>query len=88
MKASQWVTIVNDLGVHLRAAGTLVREASKFKSEIWLEREGTRANGKSIMSVLSLAAAKGVQLEVIAEGEDAEEAVAALVHLISMGFKH
>ena len=72
------VVIVNDLGVHLRAAGALVQLAGRFRSNIWLERGTMRVNGKSIMSVLSLAASKGVELVVWAEGEDAEQAVSAV----------
>ena len=86
MKASRRVTIVNDLGVHLRAAGILVQRAGQFESDIWLDRDGTRANAKSIMSVLSLAASKGVELELSAEGADAEAAVASLCELIAAGF--
>lgn len=81
------VVIVNDLGVHLRAAGALVQVAGRFRSEVWLERNDMRANGKSIMSVLSLAASKGCELTVSAEGDDAEEAVSALCTLIERGFE-
>ena len=86
--ARRTVLIVNDLGVHLRAAGALVQLAGRFRSEVWLERHGPglRVNGKSIMSVLSLAACKGVELDVTAEGEDAEEALAAICGLIERGF--
>jgi phosphocarrier protein len=86
-RAARTVRIANDLGIHLRAAGALVQVAGRFRSELWLERSGTRANGKSIMSVLSLAAGRGVELEVIADGEDAEDAVAAVVDLIERGFE-
>ena len=86
MKASRRVTIVNDLGVHLRAAGILVQCAGQFEADVWLDRDGTRANAKSIMSVLSLAASKGVELELTAEGADADRAVEALSELIASGF--
>lgn len=85
--ASRVVKIANDLGVHLRAAGLLVQVAGRYRSEIWLTRNQMRANGKSIMSVLSLAASKGVELTVSAEGEDAAEAVAAVCGLIEGGFE-
>ena len=84
--AQQQVRIGNDLGLHLRAAGALVQLASRFQAEIWLRRSTTQANAKSIMSVLSLAAGKGVALTVSAEGSDAEAAVAAIVGLIAKGF--
>ncbi|MBI3178703.1 MAG: HPr family phosphocarrier protein [Deltaproteobacteria bacterium] len=79
--------IGNDLGLHLRAAGLLAQLAERFPCEIYLEVNGRRANGKSIMSVLSLAAAKGSQVTIIAEGERADDAVAALVDLVERGFE-
>ena len=81
------VRIVNDLGLHLRAAGVLVQAASQYKADIWLSRDSMEANAKSIMSVLSLAASSGVELELAAQGEDAEEAVVAIADLISGGFE-
>ncbi len=80
------VCIVNDLGVHLRAAGALVQLAGRFQSDVWIEREDMRVNGKSIMSVLSLAASKGTEVIVSAEGADADQAVAAVCGLIERGF--
>lgn len=86
--ATRQVTIVNDLGLHLRAAGALVQVASRFQAEVWLKRGGADANAKSIMSVLSLAASKGTKLDVMAEGSDAEAAAQAVAELINGGFKH
>ncbi len=80
------VLIVNDLGIHLRAAGALVQLAGRFQAEIWIEHREMRVNGKSIMSVLSLAAGKGSEVIVSAEGEDAEQAVGAVCNLIERGF--
>jgi phosphocarrier protein HPr len=80
------VRIQNDLGLHLRAAGALVQVACRFNAEIRLKRGNTEANAKSIMSVLSLAAGKGVELTVIAEGADAQDAVAQVAKLIEGGF--
>lgn len=90
MKASadRKVCIVNDLGLHLRAAGALVQLASRFDSDIVLRRGSTEANAKSIMSVLSLAAGKGVELMLSAQGDDAEVAVQRLSQLIEAGFAH
>ena len=84
--AHQKVRVVNDLGMHLRAAGALVQLAGKFTADIWLEYRGSRVNGKSIMSVLSLAAAKGSEILVTASGDDAKDAVQAIVDLIGNGF--
>jgi phosphotransferase system HPr (HPr) family protein len=77
--------------LHLRAAGVLVQLAGGFKAEITLSREGAtasqRANAKSIMSVLALAAGRGTELIIEAEGADAEPAVEALSGLIARGFE-
>jgi phosphocarrier protein len=75
------------LGIHLRAAGVLVQVAGRFAAEVWVERRGNRANGKSIMSVLSLAAGHGSELEISAEGDDARDAVNAIVDLIENEFE-
>jgi len=85
-RASRTVRIANELGVHLRVAGLLVQLAERYQSAIWIERAGQRANGKSIMSVLTLAAGKGSELTITAEGSDAEAAVKALADLIEAGF--
>ena len=85
--SSRTVRIANDLGIHLRAAGQLVQLAGRFRSDVWIERNQLRANGKSIMSVLSLAASKGAEIRVTAEGEDAEDAVGAICGLIERGFE-
>ena len=84
--ADKKVRIVNDLGLHLRAAGALVQVASAFSSDITLQRGNTEANAKSIMSVLSLAAGKGAELTLRAEGQDASDAIAKLASLIEAGF--
>lgn len=85
-RARKKVLVINDLGMHLRAAGALVQVASQFKAEVLLEHKGNKANGKSIMSVLSLAASKGCEVLVTAEGDDAEQAVDAVASLIERGF--
>ena len=85
--SSRKIKINNDLGIHLRAAGVLAQVAGGFESDIWLERDGTRANAKSIMSILSLAASQGVELEIIAEGPDSEAAVETIAKLIDEGFE-
>jgi phosphocarrier protein len=71
------------LGLHLRVADKLVRLANTFQSEILFHGNGIAANGKSILSLLSLAAECGTILTLEAEGYDAEDAVAALATLIS-----
>lgn len=64
----------------------LVEIASKFESEIWIEKNGQEANGKSIMSLLLLSAEKGSKIKIKAEGPDAEEAVKALVSIVEKKF--
>jgi phosphocarrier protein len=78
--------IVNKLGLHARAAAKLTHVASGFQSEIWLSRSGRRVNAKSIMGVMMLAAGKGSQVHIAAEGADAEAALAALAKLIADRF--
>lgn len=82
------VTIVNRLGLHARAAAKLVRAATSFRSALRLARadRSASADAKSILSVLMLAASRGTELTVTAEGEDEREALEALCGLIAGGF--
>ena len=82
------VKIINPLGLHARAAAQLVRLAGKFKSKINLVRQDNNvmADAKSILSVLTLAAARGIELKMIVEGDDEREASEAITDLISKGF--
>jgi phosphocarrier protein HPr len=78
--------IVNALGLHARAAAQLVQIANRFRSEIQVEKDGMQVNAKSIMGVLTLAAAKGSTITVCADGEDADPAMTALAKVIENGF--
>ncbi len=78
--------IQNELGLHARAAAHFVKIANRFRSSITVYKDSVAVNGKSIMGVLMLAAAKGTQITVEAEGADAEQAVAALGQLIEDKF--
>lgn len=80
------IEITNKLGLHARASAKLTRTASSFASEVWLERGGRRVNAKSIMGVMMLAAGKGATISVETTGGDAEEALQAIVGLISDKF--
>ncbi|HNQ04933.1 MAG TPA: HPr family phosphocarrier protein [Thiobacillaceae bacterium] len=80
------VEITNRLGLHARASAKLTQTAGRFQSEVWLTRNGRRVNGKSIMGVMMLAAAKGSQLRLETRGPDEEAALAALVALIEDKF--
>jgi phosphocarrier protein HPr len=80
------ITIVNKLGLHARAAAKLVHLASRYASEILLIKNDQRANGKSIMGVMMLAAAKGIEIELEVEGEDEAVALEAVENLINGRF--
>lgn len=80
------VTVVNKLGIHARPSARITQVATGFSSEVWMTRKGRRINAKSIMGVMMLAAGKGSTLLIETEGEDEEEALAALVDLIESGF--
>jgi phosphocarrier protein HPr len=83
---SQSAAIVNKLGLHARAAAKLTHVAGGFQCEIWLSRSGRRVNAKSIMGVMMLAAGKGSEVLIEAEGSDADAALAALGALIADRF--
>ena len=78
--------IRNKLGMHARAAVKFVQTAGKFASEIFVRKDGEEVNGKSIMGLLTLVAALGTEIELVARGEDAEAALDALATLIERGF--
>ena len=78
--------IINTLGLHARAAAQLVQAANRYRAEIHVEKDGMQVNGKSIMGVLTLAAAKGSRITLSVEGDDAETAMAALAKIIENGF--
>ena len=80
------IIIDNCHGLHARPAALFVKAASRFQAEIWIEKEGERVNGKSIMGLMMLAAGKGSSLRLIAEGEDAAELVGALEALVQSSF--
>lgn len=76
------IEIINKLGLHARASTKLTQTASKFASDVWIERNGRRVNAKSIMGVMMLAAGKGSMVKIEANGEDETAAIAALTALI------
>ncbi|MBF0454617.1 MAG: HPr family phosphocarrier protein [Magnetococcales bacterium] len=82
------VTIVNRLGMHARASAKFVMAASRFKSEVWISKVNgdTRVDGKSIMGIMMLAAAKGDKVLIGTEGEDAQAALDTLSALIGKKF--
>lgn len=78
--------VINDRGLHTRPSTEVVKCASSFKSDIKLNHQGLEVNAKSLLGVLMLAAAKGARIEIVAEGIDAEEAIASLQELAKRGF--
>jgi phosphocarrier protein len=82
----QTLTIVNKLGLHARASARLVKLASQFESNVQVKRLQREVNGKSIMGVMLLAAAKGTEIELIIDGADEKAAMNKLTDLIQSGF--
>lgn len=80
------VRITNRLGLHARAAARFVHTACRFRARITASRDGRSMDGKSILGMLLLAASRGSVVELTAEGEDEEAALAALVALVESGF--
>ncbi len=78
--------IMNELGLHARAATRFVQTANRFSADIEVEKDGQKVNGKSIMGVLMLVAAKGTTITVRSCGEDAQKAMDALGALIRNKF--
>jgi phosphocarrier protein HPr len=84
--ATTKLTIINDLGLHARAATLLVQTASQYNSDLYISKDGRQINGKSIMGVLLLTAGKGTELEIEAIGPDCNELIAAIEELVKNKF--
>ncbi len=85
-KIEKEVTIVNRLGMHARPAAMFVRIASRYRGEIWVEKDGEQINGKSIMGLMMLAAGKGSKVKFIATGADASAMLAEIEALFTRKF--
>lgn len=83
---SRVVTVVNELGMHARAAAKFVHLAAQDQSRIRVGRHGREMDGKSIMGLLLLAAGRGMEIRISADGADEEEAVTALAAMVAEGF--
>jgi len=79
------VEIINLLGLHARAAARFVRTATKYRASVTVSKDGTTTDGKSILGILFLAAALGSEITITADGEDENDALKALLHLVSDG---
>jgi phosphocarrier protein HPr len=85
-KVEKDIPIINRLGLHARPAAMFVRIASRYRSEIWVAKEGEEVNGKSIMGLMMLAAGQGSILHIRCEGPDAAKAIEELEELIQARF--
>src|SRR5258708_31169089 len=80
------LTILNKLGIHARPAALFVKTANRFHCDIFVEKDGERINGKSIMGLMMLAAGPGSKITVFAEGNDSSEALQEIESLIKRKF--
>jgi phosphocarrier protein len=80
------LVVINKLGIHARPAAMFVKIANRFQSEILVEKDGEKVNGKSIMGLMMLAAGPTSRIRVEASGEDAVQAVAEIEALIKRKF--
>lgn len=78
--------VSNKLGIHARPAAMFVKTANRFNCEIFVEKDGERVNGKSIMGLMMLAAGPGSKLTVSAQGQDAPQALAEIETLLKRKF--
>src|SRR5579872_6917863 len=80
------LTISNKLGIHARPAALFVKTANRFNAEIFVEKDGEKVNGKSIMGLMMLAAGPGSTVTIFADGEDAQAAILDIEALIERKF--
>jgi len=86
MKISKRLEVKNRLGLHARAAALLVQTVSRFSSEVKISKDGQVVDGRSIIGLLTLGAAKGSRVRVEAKGNDAEESLKAIEELFEKRF--
>jgi phosphotransferase system HPr (HPr) family protein len=85
--AKKTVTVVNPQGLHARPADLFVKTANRFSASVEVTKGNETVDGKSILSILTLAAEQGTELEIYATGDDAQEALVALSELVEKGFE-
>ena len=83
---SKEVVINNQVGLHARPATFFIQKANEFKCSIWVEKDERRVNAKSLLGVLSLGIVKGTKVNILADGNDEEEAISTLAALIDSDF--
>lgn len=81
------VVVQNQVGLHARPVTFFIQKANEFKCSIWVEKDNRKVNAKSLLGVLSLGVARGMEITISADGEDAEAAVNALEALIESNFE-
>ena len=81
------VVIKNEVGLHSKFATFFTKRANEFRASIWLVRDDRRVNAKSLLGVLSIGVVAGDKVTIVADGNDGDKALAALVELIESGFK-
>jgi len=81
------ITVINRAGIHARPSALLVQTTKNFASNIYIEKGSDRINAKSIMGIITLGAAYGTELKIIAEGEDEAIAVESIVKLFESKFE-
>ena len=86
LRITKELVVINKLGIHARPAAMFVKTANRFDCDIFVEKDGERVNGKSIMGLMMLAAGPGSKLLICAEGEDAPRAVVELEGLLKRKF--
>ncbi|MCI0747606.1 MAG: HPr family phosphocarrier protein [Verrucomicrobia subdivision 3 bacterium] len=86
LRITKELVITNKLGVHARPAAMFVKTANRYDCDVFVEKDGERVNGKSIMGLMMLAAGPGSRLLIFAEGEDAAKAVVELEALVKRKF--
>lgn len=79
------VSITNKVGLHARPATFFIQKANSYKSVIWVEKDERRVNAKSLLGILSLGISQGMNITIIADGQDETEAVEGLAELINSG---
>ena len=84
---SRSITIKNSVGLHARPATFFIQKANSYKSYVWVEKDDKRVNAKSLLGVLSLGITKGMEVTLIADGEDEVEALNGLEELVDTGFE-
>ena len=85
-KVEKEIPIVNCFGLHLRHAGRFAQMANRFRADIWVAKDGTEVNGKSILGLITLGATQGSRLRIGIEGADAAEAMQEIERLIQSWF--